>query len=152
MELDSEIAVEKPSGSDSILPASQIKSIDTAAVILSNAEYRKLIWKLDLHLLPPLFILWFISLIDRVNIGAARIQGLEKDLRMNPLSNQFNIATVVVFIGLMIAEVIKPNPSYGYRILPSSRFPATGWLKDTRRLLSSVANVSFLESSPSAKH
>ena len=97
MELDSEIAVEKPSGSDSILPASPTKSIDAAAVILSNAEYRKLIWKLDLHLLPPLFILWFISLIDRVNIGAARIQGLEKDLGMNPLSNQFNIATGMRF-------------------------------------------------------
>ena len=97
MELDSEIAVEKPAGSDSILPASPTKSIDAAAVILSNAEYRKLIWKLDLHLLPPLFILWFISLIDRVNIGAARIQGLEKDLGMNPLSNQFNIATGMRF-------------------------------------------------------
>ena len=30
-------------------------------------------------------------------IGAARIQGLEKDLGMNPLSNQFNIATGMRF-------------------------------------------------------
>lgn len=65
----------------------------TAGDVVSEPEYRKLIWKLDVRLLPPLFMLWFISLIDRVNIGAARIQGLEKDLGMNPRSNQFNIAT-----------------------------------------------------------
>lgn len=59
----------------------------------SSARHRQLIWKLDVRLLPPLFILWFISLIDRVNIGTARIQGLEKDLGMNPSGNQFNIAS-----------------------------------------------------------
>jgi hypothetical protein len=68
---------------------SSIEAADT----FSDAQYRKLIWKLDIHLLPPLFVLWFISLIDRVNIGTARIQGLEKDLKMDPLSNKFNIAT-----------------------------------------------------------
>ncbi|CZR64839.1 related to nicotinamide mononucleotide permease [Phialocephala subalpina] len=96
--------MEKPSGSVSAQAATPVESIETVNAF-SNAEYRKLIWKLDLRLLPPLFTLWFISLIDRVNIGAARIQGLEKDLGMDPRSNQFNIATVVVFIGLMIAEV-----------------------------------------------
>ena len=84
----------EPSGSVSLQLASPTHtSIDQNDAALTSAEYRKLIWKLDLHLLPPLFILWFISLIDRVNIGAARIQGLEKDLGMNPKSNQFNIAT-----------------------------------------------------------
>jgi hypothetical protein len=97
MDLGFEIVVEKPSGSESIQPASPTKSIDPAAVTLSNAEYRKLNWKLDLRLLPLLFILWFISLIDRVNIGAARIQGLEADLKMNPLNNRFNIATGMRF-------------------------------------------------------
>lgn len=93
MELDSDITVEKTSGSASMDPASpttkDVNTVDT----FSNAEYRKLIWKLDVRLLPPLFVLWFISLIDRVNIGTARIQGLEKDLGMNPLSTQFNTAT-----------------------------------------------------------
>lgn len=91
MELDAELAAEKPLGLVSMTP-SDTTNVD-AAETLSNAEYRKLIWKLDVHLLPPLFVLWFISLIDRVNIGTARIQGLEKDLGMNPLTNQFNIAT-----------------------------------------------------------
>ncbi|KFY29735.1 hypothetical protein V494_08501 [Pseudogymnoascus sp. VKM F-4513 (FW-928)] len=93
MELDSDIAVEKTSGSVSAEPASPTAKNDNTVDAVSSAEYRKLIWKLDVRLLPPLFILWFISLIDRVNIGTARIQGLEKDLGMNPLSKQFNIAT-----------------------------------------------------------
>lgn len=91
MELDAEVAAEKPLGLVSMSPSDTTTA--DAAESLSNAEYRKLIWKLDVHLLPPLFVLWFISLIDRVNIGTARIQGLEKDLGMNPLTNQFNIAT-----------------------------------------------------------
>jgi hypothetical protein len=92
--MDSIVGVEKASGSDSLQPGSPTeKSSIDATDTFSNAEYRKLIWKLDIHLLPPLFILWFISLIDRVNIGTARIQGLEKDLKMDPLSNKFNIAT-----------------------------------------------------------
>jgi hypothetical protein len=74
-------------------------------VALSPMQYRKLIWKLDLHLLPPLFGLWFVSLVDRVNIGNANIQGLQQDLHMNPKSNDFNIALLVVLAGLITMEV-----------------------------------------------
>jgi hypothetical protein len=74
-------------------------------ITISPKEYRKLIWKLDSHLLPPLFFLWAFSLIDRVNIGAAKIQGLEKDLRMDPTGNQFNIALIVIFAGLITCEI-----------------------------------------------
>lgn len=93
MEEDAEVAAEKSLGLASVAPASDTTNAVDVADGLSNAEYRKLIWKLDVHLLPPLFVLWFISLIDRVNIGTARIQGLEKDLGMDPRTNQFNIAT-----------------------------------------------------------
>lgn len=99
MELDAEVAAEKPLGLVSMTPTSGTTDNVETAGTLSNAEYRKLIWKLDVHLLPPLFILWFFSLIDRVNIGTARIQGLEKDLGMNPLTNQFNIATGMFHLG-----------------------------------------------------
>lgn len=72
---------------------------------VSPMEYRKLIWKLDLRLLPPLFALWFVSLVDRVNIGSANIFGLQKDLHMNPKSNDLNIALIIVLIGLITMEV-----------------------------------------------
>ncbi|CAG8960502.1 hypothetical protein HYFRA_00008222 [Hymenoscyphus fraxineus] len=68
-------------------------------------QYRKLIWKLDLRLLPALFCLWFVSLIDRINIGSANIYGIQKDLKMDPRSNDFNIALLVVQVGLITCEV-----------------------------------------------
>jgi MFS transporter, ACS family, DAL5 transporter family protein len=93
----SAIAVEETSGSVSVAAASPTTKETSTVDTFSSAEYRKLIWKLDVRLLPPLFVLWFISLIDRVNIGTARIQGLEKDLKMNPLGTQFNVATGMRF-------------------------------------------------------
>lgn len=82
-----------------------VKGNDVPPVSMSAKEYRKLIWKLDLHLLPPLFALWFVSLIDRINIGSANIFGIQKDLNMNPRSNQFNVALIIVLIGLITCEV-----------------------------------------------
>lgn len=75
------------------------------AAVLTPMQYRKLIWKLDLRLLPPLFALWFVSLIDRINIGSANIFGIQKDLKMNPKSNDFNVALIVVLVGLITCEV-----------------------------------------------
>lgn len=77
----------------------------TPSIDISPMQYRKLIWKLDLHLLPPLFALWFVSLIDRINIGSANIFGIQKDLKMNPKSNDLNIALVIVLVGLITCEV-----------------------------------------------
>jgi hypothetical protein len=88
----------------------------SGATEIKPAAYRKLIWKLDTRLLPALFILWFISLFDRVNIGNARLQGLEKDLHMNTRSNQFNNALVILFVSLMIFEL--PSNWVLYRMPP----------------------------------
>jgi hypothetical protein len=88
-------------------PEHEIDSAPSSSqgITISPKEYRKLIWKLDSRLLPPLVFLWAVSLIDRVNIGAAKIQGLEKDLGMDPKSNQFNIALIVIFAGLITCEI-----------------------------------------------
>lgn len=40
-------------------------------------EEAKLIRKLDWHLMPTLFILYMLSVLDRSNIGNARIAGME---------------------------------------------------------------------------
>lgn len=56
---------------------------------------KKLVRKCDLHVVPVLFVLFLMSFLDRTNIGNARIQGLEKDLGMDPAGNKFNIALQV---------------------------------------------------------
>ncbi|KAF8855514.1 MFS general substrate transporter [Acephala macrosclerotiorum] len=76
-----------------------------AVTTLSPRQYRVLIWKMDAHLLPPLFVLWFVSLVDRINIGSANIFGIQKDLHMNSKNNQFNTALIIAYVGLIICEL-----------------------------------------------
>lgn len=45
-------------------------SDDLNSIIDKNAE-TKLLWKLDLHVLPPLMVLFMLSFLDRTNIGNA---------------------------------------------------------------------------------
>ena len=79
-----------------------------APVPFSNAEFNtadetKLLWKIDLHLLPILFILYMFAFLDRVNIGNAKIQGLTKDLHMS--GTQYNVASMILFVPYILLEV-----------------------------------------------
>ncbi|RGP67580.1 hypothetical protein FSPOR_5767 [Fusarium sporotrichioides] len=64
---------------------------------------RKLLRKLDLHLLPPLMVIYFLSFMDRTNIGNAKIQGMTETLNMT--GNDYNMALFVFFIPYIIFEV-----------------------------------------------
>lgn len=82
-----------------------VKSSDTSHSLEAhdrNAE-RKLLLKIDLHLIPILALLYLCAFIDRINIGNARIQGLEKDLHMK--GNDYNIALFMFFILYILLEV-----------------------------------------------
>lgn len=75
-------------------------------------------------MLPPIFILWFLSFIDRVNIGMARLGGLEKDLNMH--GNNFNIALTIFFAPMILFEV--PSNLVLRRIGPSHWLPGQNFL------------------------
>ena len=64
---------------------------------------RRLRIKCDLKLLPILAILLLFAFLDRVNIGNARIQGLEADLGMK--GQDYNIALSVFFITYILCEI-----------------------------------------------
>lgn len=64
---------------------------------------KKLLKKCDLHVVPVIAVLYMLAFIDRINIGNARIQGLEKDLGMK--GNEYNIALFVFFIPYILFEV-----------------------------------------------
>lgn len=48
---------------------------------------KKLVWKLDLHILPMVTILYLLSFLDRSNVANARLEGLTKDLHMTGIMN-----------------------------------------------------------------
>jgi MFS family permease len=64
---------------------------------------KRILRKLDLHLMPWLFGLWLLAFIDRSNIGNAKIDGLTEDLHLD--SNKFNIALAVFYVPYICYDV-----------------------------------------------
>jgi fucose permease len=60
-------------------------------------------WKIDLHLVPSLCLLYILAFLDRVNIANARLFSLEKDLHLT--GNQYNICLVIFFVPYVIFEI-----------------------------------------------
>jgi len=54
----------------------------------------KLLRKLDLHMVPVLFLIYFLCFLDRSNIGNAKIQGMTEDLELD-VGDRYNIALFV---------------------------------------------------------
>ena len=46
----------------------------------SEEEERRVIRKLDIRLIPFVFVLYSLSVLDRSNLGNARIAGMKKDM------------------------------------------------------------------------
>lgn len=70
-----------------------------------QSQERRLLLKLDCHVMPILFLLFLISFVDRSNIANARIEGLEKSLHMNPKGNGYNVALFSFTIPFVLFEV-----------------------------------------------
>ncbi|KAF5390065.1 hypothetical protein D9757_003779 [Collybiopsis confluens] len=69
---------------------------------LSAQEEARLWRKIDMRLMPILCIMYLMSFMDRGNIGNAKLQGLETQLKLH--GNQYNIALTMYFIPYCIFE------------------------------------------------
>jgi MFS family permease len=81
---------------------------DTQIETLANEmgiNHKKLMWKIDLWVVPPLLILYFLSFLDRVNISNAKVYNLESDLGLK--GHQFNTALTVFFVPYIIFEIFS---------------------------------------------
>lgn len=83
---------------------------------IDRAAEKKLVRRCDLHVLPVITILYSLAFVDRINIGNARLQGLEKDLHMK--GSDYNIALFVFFIPYILLEV--PSNILIRKIAPST--------------------------------
>lgn len=66
---------------------------------------KKLNRKVDIRLLPILGMLYLVSNLDRVNIGNAKIEGMDKDLKLTGV--QYNTALSVFFISYILMGELK---------------------------------------------
>ncbi len=88
---------------------------DSTGFEINTAAENKLVWKIDIHLMPILFLLYMFAFLDRVNIGNARIQGLLQELHMS--GTDYNVASMILFVPYILLEV--PSNLIIKRIRPS---------------------------------
>ncbi|RDW74831.1 hypothetical protein BP6252_05973 [Coleophoma cylindrospora] len=83
---------------------------------LDPVAEKKLLRKMDLHVVVPVSILFLLNFLDRTNIGNAKIQGLVQDLKMT--GSDYNVALMIFFVPYILFEV--PSNVIIKRVAPSS--------------------------------
>ncbi|KAJ5772376.1 hypothetical protein N7520_002905 [Penicillium odoratum] len=81
----------------------EFDEINSALTAEEKRLERVLIRKIDLHILPFVVLLYLFSFLDRVNIGNARLYGLEEDLGL--VGDQYQIAVSILFVTYCFFEV-----------------------------------------------
>lgn len=80
-----------------------------------KAIEKRLVRKLDLTLVPMLWILYLFNYLDRNNIAQARLNTFEKDLGLK--GDQFNTAVSILNIGYMLMQL----PRYAKTVINGYR-------------------------------
>jgi len=80
-----------------------VVDIPTSSAQSQSAYDRRLLLKLDFRIIPILYCLLVIMLIDRANIGNVRIEGILEDLQMK--GNDYNVAILVYTVPFMLFEL-----------------------------------------------
>ncbi|KAH8682134.1 nicotinamide mononucleotide permease [Xylariales sp. PMI_506] len=95
-----------------------------ATYVPDSEEERKLVRKIDLYILPTMWLMYLLSYMDRTNIGNAKVAGMATDLNLD--SNRYSIALIVFFIGYVLCEV--PSNMILARTKPSIFLPTIMFL------------------------
>ncbi|KAL7421740.1 hypothetical protein Q5752_003511 [Cryptotrichosporon argae] len=124
-------AEKEPSTQDGVsLPDGQMpKELDPAIeqqiAAMSKEEYaeveRKLLRRLDINLIPWMTLLYLMSFLDRVNVGAAKLYGLNTALGLTSL--QYSTASMIFFVSYVAFEI--PSNLVLRKFRPSRYIPAT---------------------------
>lgn len=99
--------------------------VDPDTLEIDHAAEKKLVRKLDFMIIPPVMLLYLFSFLDRVNIGNARLYGLEDDLGMT--GDQFQTAVSLLFVTYILSEL--PSNLVIKKFTPSRwlSFLTTAW-------------------------
>ncbi|CCX11561.1 major facilitator superfamily domain-containing protein [Pyronema domesticum] len=62
-----------------------------------------LVRKIDMRLMPMLVIMYIMNYLDRNNIAAARLAGLEQELKLT--STQYQLSVSILFVGYILMQV-----------------------------------------------
>ncbi|CAI4217674.1 unnamed protein product [Parascedosporium putredinis] len=76
----------------------------SSIVQLDKAAEKRLLWKIDLMVIPTVALIYLFCFIDRANIGNARLAGLEKDLNMTG-TYDYNQLLSIFYISYILFEI-----------------------------------------------
>ncbi|PGH10127.1 hypothetical protein AJ80_07578 [Polytolypa hystricis UAMH7299] len=76
----------------------------TTGAVLATTTERKLMAKIDWHILPVLCVLYLLAFLDRVNISNAAVFGLQEDLGIES-GTKYNTALTIFFVPYIIFEI-----------------------------------------------
>ncbi|KAK2801690.1 hypothetical protein FQN50_007603 [Emmonsiellopsis sp. PD_5] len=94
---------EKQDDAESPNSSSVIQDVDLEATLVHTTE-KKLMAKIDFHILPVLCVLYLLAFLDRVNISNAAIFGLRKDLDIED-GTKYNTALTIFFVPYILFEI-----------------------------------------------
>ncbi|KAF4125484.1 Major Facilitator Superfamily [Geosmithia morbida] len=69
----------------------------------SHTTDRKLLWKIDSHVVPFLCIMYLWAFLDRVNIANANVFGMAEELGL--ANHEYNTALVIFFVPYVLFEI-----------------------------------------------
>ena len=67
------------------------------------AAEKRVVRKLDMTLVPMIWVLYLFNYLDRNNIAQAKLSSFEKDLGLK--GNQFNVAVSILNVGYMLMQL-----------------------------------------------
>lgn len=116
----------KDSTTVSVVPAALAQSNDgdealiflqrqqEAGVIVTTTG-KKLRWKIDLHIMPILMIVYFLQYLDKTLLNYAAVMGIKTHLK----GNEYNNLGTIFYVGYIVAE---PITAYLMQRLPIGKY------------------------------
>ncbi|KAH7405629.1 major facilitator superfamily domain-containing protein [Phaeosphaeria sp. MPI-PUGE-AT-0046c] len=101
--LDKDTEIQHIETSPEIDSNAMIDTANSVAATFDEAAEVKLRWKTDLYVIPTVAMLYFLCFIDRVNIGNARLAGLESSLSLS--GYDYNMLLSTFYISYILFEI-----------------------------------------------
>ncbi|ODQ54277.1 nicotinic acid plasma membrane transporter [Saitoella complicata NRRL Y-17804] len=92
---------------------------ETEILIDPEAE-RRLLHKLDLHIIPVIMITYLVAFLDRSNVGNAKVAGMVTDLNLT--GSKFNVLASIFYVTYIAFEI--PTSTYLKKFGASKLIPA----------------------------
>ncbi|KAF1846059.1 putative pantothenate transporter [Cucurbitaria berberidis CBS 394.84] len=90
----------------------------------TRALEKRLVRKVDIHLISALFLIFIFNILDRSNIANAKLGGIAKDLKLT--GTQYQTAVSIMFVGYLLGQI--PSNIILTRVKPSRYIPCAIFL------------------------